>query len=67
MTSLAKAAELANLGQYDIVSYPKKADPIEELIKMFDITTPEERLVMEMREFASKPRIMALSPEVTIQ
>ena len=65
--AIAKAAELANLGQYDIVSYPKKADPIEELIKMFDITTPEERLVMEMREFASKPRIMALSPEVTIQ
>ena len=65
--AIAKAAELANLGEYAIVDYPEKTDPIEELIKMFDTTTPEERLVMKVREFASKPRIMALTPEVTIQ
>ena len=65
--AIAKAAELANLGEYVIVDYPEKTDPIEELLKMFDTTTPEERLVMKVREFASKPRIMALTPEVTIQ
>ena len=65
--AIAKAAELANLGEYAIVDYPEKTDPIEELLKMFDTTTPEERLVMKVREFASKPRIMALTPEVTIQ
>jgi protease-4 len=65
--AIAKAAELAGLGQYAIVDYPEKTDPFEELLKMFDTTTPEERLVIKIREFASQPRIMALTPEVTIQ
>jgi hypothetical protein len=37
------------------------------MLKMLDTTSPEERLLMQVREFASKPRIMALMPEVTIQ
>jgi protease-4 len=65
--AIAKAAELANLGEYAIVDYPEKTDPFEELLKMFDTITPEERLMLKMREFASKPRVMALTPEVTIQ
>lgn len=65
--AIAKAVELAELGDYQLVSYPEKKDPIEEMLKMFDSTTPEERLIMQVREFASKPRIMALMPEVTIQ
>ena len=65
--AIAKAAELAGLGEYAIVDYPKKKDPFEELIKMFDTTTPEERLMLKVREFVSEPRIMALMPEVTIQ
>ena len=66
-SAIAKAAELAQLGQYDIVSYPEKTDPFEQLLKMMDNTTPEERLVIKVREFVSKPRVMALTPEVTIQ
>ena len=65
--AITKAAELANLGEYAIVDYPEKKDPFEELLKMFDTTTPEERLVLKVREFVSQPRIMALMPEVTIQ
>ena len=65
--AVAKAVELAELGEYELVSYPEKTDPIQEMLKMFDTNTPEERLVMQVREFASKPRIMALMPEVTIQ
>ncbi len=65
--AIAKAVELAELGDYQLVSYPEKKDPFEEMLKMFDSTTPEERLVMKVREFASKPRIMALMPEVTIK
>ena len=64
--AIAKAVELAQLGEYNLVTYPEKVDPIQEMLKMFDTTTPEERLVMKVREFASKPRIMALMPEVTI-
>jgi protease-4 len=65
--AVAKAVELAELGEYQLVSYPEKTDPLQEMLKMFDTTTPEERLVMKVREFASKPRIMALAPEVAIQ
>ena len=65
--AIAKAVELAELGDYQLVSYPEKKDPFEEMLKMFDSTTPEERLIMQVREFAAKPRIMALMSEVTIQ
>lgn len=66
-SAINKAAELANLGEYAIVDYPEKKDPIEELLLLLDDTTPEEKLIMQVREFASKPRIMALTPEVTIK
>jgi protease-4 len=65
--AIAKAAELAELGLYDVLECPKKKDPLEEMLKILDKTTPEERLVMKMREFVAKPRIMALTPEVRIQ
>ena len=64
--AIAKAAELAKLGEYAIVDYPEKTDPLKELIKMLDTTTPEERLVLKVREFVSEPRIMAIMPEVEI-
>lgn len=65
--AINKAVEMAELGEYQLVSYPEKKDPFEEMLKMFDNSTPEEQLIMQVREFASKPRIMALMPEVTIQ
>ena len=65
--AINKAVEMAQLGEYQLVNYPEKKDPFEEILKMFDTTTPEEQLIMQVREFASKPRIMALMPEVKIQ
>ena len=65
--AIEKAAELANLGEYEITEYPGKRDALEELLKILDNTTPEERLVMKMREFVAEPRIMMLTPEVIIQ
>lgn len=65
-SAIQKAAELAGLGSYSMVYYPEKKDPLEEMLKMLDKSTPEEKLVVKIREFASKPRIMALMPEVTI-
>ena len=65
--AIEKAAELANLGEYEITEYPGKRDALEELLKILDNTTPEERLVMKMREFVAEPRIMMLTPEVSIQ
>ena len=65
--AIQKAATLAGLGAYDVAYYPEKQDPLQEMLKMLDTTTPEERLVMSIREFASQPRIMTLMPQVTIQ
>ena len=65
--AIKKAAELASLDAYQLSYYLEKKDPLMELLMMFDNSTPEERLMMEIREFASKPRIMALMPQVTIQ
>lgn len=65
--AIGKAVELAHLESYKLTYYPEKKDPYEELLKMLDNTTEEEKLVMKVREFCSKPRIMALMPEVKIQ
>lgn len=65
--AIAKAVELAGLENYHLTYYPEKADPYKELLKMLDNTTEEEKLVLKMRDFCSKPRVMALMPEVKIQ
>jgi protease-4 len=65
--AINKAVELAGLDSYQLTYYPAKKDPYEELLKLLDNTTEEERLIMKVREFASKPRIMALMPEVEIK
>ena len=66
-SAIEKAVELAGLESYKLTYYPEKEDPLEEFLKMLDNTTEEERLVMKVRDFCSKPRIMALMPEVKIQ
>ena len=66
-SAIQKAAELAGLGSYSMVYYPEKKDPLEEMLKMLDKSTPEEKLVVKIREFASQPRIMALMPEVVVE
>ena len=65
--AIAKAVELAGLESYQLTYYPEKKDAFAELLKMLDDSSEEERLLMKVRDFCSKPRIMALMPEVTIQ
>ncbi len=65
--AIAKAVELAALESYKLTYYPEVKDPIEEILKKLDNTTPEEQLVNKIREFAAQPRVMALTPEVIIQ
>ena len=65
--AIAKAVEMAALESYKLTYYPEVKDPIEELLKKLDNTTPEEQLVNKIREFAAQPRVMALTPEVIIQ
>lgn len=65
--AIAKAVELAGLGQYQLAYYPEKVDPFDAFLKLLDNTTEEERLIMKVRSFCSKPRIMALMDEVIIR
>ncbi len=65
--AIKKAAQLAQTEDYQLVYYPEKKDPMAELLNLLDNTTDEEKLILRIKEFASKPRIMALMPEVTIQ
>jgi protease-4 len=65
--AINKAVELAGLDSYQLAYYPEKKDPYEELLKMFDDTTEEEKLLLKVRNFCSKPRIMALMDEVVIK
>lgn len=66
-SAIQKAAELAGLEAYQLSTYPEKKDQIQEILEMLDTTTPEEKLLLQIREFASKPRIMTLMPEVSIK
>ena len=65
--AIDKAVELAGLSSYKLVYYPDKVDPFEEFLKMLDNTTEEERLILKIRQMATRPRIMALMPEVEIK
>ena len=65
--AIAKAVELAGLTNYCLTYYPEKADPYEELMKMLDNTTDEEKLILKLREFCSQPRIMARMDDIIIR
>ena len=65
--AIAKAAELAGVEQYKTVYYPEKKDPMEELLKLLDGSSPEERLLREARAFAKEPRRMMQMERIIIQ
>ena len=65
--AIDKAVELAELENYKLSYYPEKEDPYAELLKMFDNTTDEEKLILKLRKLCSQPRIMALMDEVIIR
>ena len=65
--AIAKAVELAALDTYKLEYYPEVTDPYEELLKMLDNTTDEEKLLLKLRDFCKQPRIMARMDEVVIR
>ena len=65
--AIAKAVDLAGLEYYKLAYYPEKTDPYEELIKLFDNTTDEEKMIIKIKDFCSKPRIMARMDDVEIR
>ena len=65
--AIAKAAALAELEDYALVYYPKPADPLEELMKMFDNSTDEEKMIARLHELVKEPRILMLAPTIEIR
>ena len=65
--AIAMAVELAELESYQLTYFPEKQDPFAEMLKMFDQTTDEEKLLLKLRDFCSKPRIMARMDDVIIK
>lgn len=65
--AIAKAVDLAGLECYQLAYYPEKTDPYEELMKLFDNTTDEEKMILKIKDFCSKPRIMARMDDVEIR
>lgn len=65
--AIAKAVELAGLETYRLTYYPEVADPYQELLKLFDNTTDEEKMILKVKEFCSKPRVMAKMDELVIK
>ena len=65
--AIAKAVELAGLETYRLTYYPEVADPYQELLKLFDNTTDEEKMILKVKEFCSKPRVMAKMDELIIK
>ena len=65
--AIDKAVELAGLETYRLSYYPEVADPYAELIKLLDNTTDEEKMLLKVKEFCSKPRIMAKMDDIIIK
>ncbi len=66
--AIAKAATLADLTDWKVVSYPARKDPFTELIEsLSEPDSEEERIVAKIKAFTSQPRIMALMPEIEIK
>lgn len=65
--AIAKAVELAGLETYRLTYYPEVADPYQELLKLLDNTTDEEKMLLKVKEFCSKPRVMAKMDELVIK
>ena len=65
--AIAKAVELAGLECYKLAYYPEVKDPYDELLKLFDDTTEEEKLMLKIKDFCSQPRIMAKMDDIVIR
>ena len=67
--AVEKAAALAHLDSYKISYYPEVKDPIEEMLESLlqGNPTEEEKLIIKLRNFCQRPRVMALMPEVKIR
>jgi protease-4 len=58
--AIAKAAELAQLTDYQLTCYPARKDFYTQLMEAFDTSSDEEKLIMHFKELCKQPRVMTL-------
>ena len=66
-SAIVKAADLAELTDYQLEYYPEKKDFLTGLMELMDNTTEEERLYMRLKAFCSQPRILMLMDRVEFE
>ena len=59
--AVKKAAELAQLSDYELTYYPARKDFYTQLMEAFDQTSDEEKMIMRLKSLCAQPRVMSLT------
>lgn len=59
--AVKKAAELAQLDDYELTYYPARKDFYTQLMEAFDQTSDEEKMIMRLKSLCAQPRVMSLT------
>lgn len=64
--AIAKAAELAELEDYETKAYPQKKDVLTQMLEELSGMSEEEKMLAKIREMVKAPRMMAQMEEVML-
>lgn len=66
--AIIKAAALAGVDSYDVIYYPEKKDPMDELLKMLSgEQSDEEKLIARLKVLAKEPHVLMMMEQVEIK
>lgn len=65
--AIAKAAELAELTEYNTIAYPERKDILTQMLEEIMKTSEEEKLMLKVREMVKGPKVMAQMEEIMLQ
>lgn len=66
--AIIKAAALAGVDSYDVIYYPEKKDPMDELLKMLSgEQSDEQKLIARLKVLAKEPHVLMMMEQVEIK
>lgn len=65
--AIVKAAELAQLTDYQLDYFPARKTFMDEWLQLLDNSTDEEKIIARLRAMVREPRVLTLAPVITIQ
>lgn len=66
--AIVKAAALAGVDSYDVIYYPEKKDPMDELLKMLSgEQSDEQKLIARLKVLAKEPHVLMMMEQVEIK